>query len=259
MHNAINEISADIFAQKTNWVTEIDVRIKMAFTLAAILVNLSFASIWPSAGIAAFCFITLLVIKIPPRVLLMRLLVPLVMAVVVAITQLFLNGNTPLFSIRILHLTGYQEGLSSGLLIMWRVIAGGSLVLFLSMSTPANKLFSAAGWFKMPRILVELALLIYRYIFVLLDEVTTMRDAQRVRLGYHNWRQSMNSVSVLGGSLILRAYDRAERVFEAMLVRGYTGYNRVTYAEKLRRKDYLAIVVFTSILVALLFMGKLLK
>jgi len=254
-----HSVTSDIFSQKQNWGTSIDARVKMVFILMAVAVNLLFMSVWPSIGIAVMCLCALLSIKVPPRLLLMRLAIPLAMAATVAVIQLFLYGTTALFTIPGLHLTGYEEGLARGLLIMWRVIAGSSLVLFLSMSTPTNKLLMAAAWFKTPKILIELALLIYRYIFVLLDEVTTMRDAQRVRLGYHNWRQSISSFSTLGGGLILRAYDRAERVFDAMLVRGYTGENQIAYHERLHRKDCLAIAIFVVILVSLSFIGALLK
>ena len=109
----------------------------------------------------------------------------------------------------------------------------------------------------MPKILVELTLLVYRYIFVLLEEIVTIKDAQRVRLGYHNWRQSMRSISILGGSLILRAYDRAERVFEAMVARGYTGAVTVSYTEHFGRKDFITAVCLGTVLVILYLAGRL--
>jgi len=252
-------IYADTCAQKRKLVAEVDARIKIIFVLSGILVNLLSSNVWTSIGLSAFCILTLLCTAIPLRLLLTRLAMPLGMAVVVAITQLFLQGTTPLFTVQYLHLTGYKEGLAQGILIMWRVVAGGGLVLFLSLSTPANKLFLAAGWFRMPQLLVELALLIYRYIFVLLEEMVTMRDAQKIRLGYHGWRQSMNSLSVLGGSLILRAYDRAERVFEAMLVRGYTGDSRIAVSERLHGIDYLATAVFAAVIAGLYCLGLVLR
>jgi cobalt/nickel transport system permease protein len=125
------------------------------------------------------------------------------------------------------------------------------------MSTPANKLLLVASWFRVPKIFVELALIIYRYIFVLLEEILTIRDAQKVRLGYRNWRQSMRSISMLGGSLILRAYDRAERVFEAMIARGYTGAITITYTEGFSGKDYITAFCLISILAILYFIGRL--
>ncbi len=255
MHIDESEIYAGTFASKTKLVAEVDARIKIGFVFVGILINLLSGNAWTSVGLATFCLLALLCTEIPLRLLLVRLAMPLGMAVVVAMTQLFLQGPTPLFTVQYLHLTGYKEGLAQGILIMWRVVAGGALVLFLSLSTPTNKLFLAAGWFRMPQLLVELALLIYRYIFVLLEEMVTMKDAQTIRLGYHGWRQSMNSLSVLGGSLILRAYDRAERVFEAMLVRGYTGDRHIAVSERLHIIDYLAAAVFAAILAGLYCLG----
>jgi len=107
-----------------------------------------------------------------------------------------------------------------------------------------------------PKIFTELALLVYRYIFVLLEEIVTIKDAQRVRLGYRNWRQSMKSLGTLGGSLILRAYDREERVFEAMVARGYTGSVTISYTKHFGRKDFITAICLISMLVILYFIGQ---
>jgi cobalt/nickel transport system permease protein len=256
MHTALTDISADILAQKSNFITGIDARIKIAFVFVALLLNILISNIWTSLTFTICGLIALLIIKIPFRLMILRLAMPLFMAFIVAITQLFLFGTTPLFTVPGLPLTGYTEGLSQGILIMWRVIGGGVLVIFLSLSTPAHKLFRAAGWFKIPHLFIELCLLVYRYIFVLLDELVTMRDAQKVRLGYHTFKRSLNSTVDLGGNLILRAYSRAERVYEAMIIRGYTGENRTLYWEKLQKSDFLAITGFVLIL-ALSLVGKL--
>jgi len=141
-------------------------------------------------------------------------------------------------------------------LIMSRVIGGVSLILFLSLSTPANRLFLAASWFHLPKIFVELTLLVYRYIFVLIEEVVTIKDAQKVRLGYHGWHQSMRSLGVLGGSLILRAYDRAGRVFEAMSARGYSGTMPVEYTEPFGRRDLVTVICLSTVLAIFYLIGR---
>ena len=254
-----DEIFLDVFAQKQNLVTGIEARIKIAFIAIALVINLLSPTIYTSIGITIFCLITLLAVKIPPGLLLLRLTMPLFMAAVVLITQIFFYGATPWFTISIggFQVVGYVEGLAHGFLIMCRVIAGVSLILFLSMSTPANKLLLAASWFRVPKTFIELTLLVYRYVFVLIEEAVAIRNAQKVRLGYRNWRQSMNSLGILGGSLILRAYDRAERVFEAMIVRGYTGTMAINYQSKFGRKDYLAALGLTAILVVFYLVGRL--
>lgn len=250
-----SHIFADVFAQRENLVSGMEVRTKIVFTVLALLINLLSPSLYTPLAIALFCLATLLAIRIPPRLLLLRLAMPLLMAGVVLLTQLFLYGTSPLFTIPSLGLVGYREGLERGLLIMCRVIGGVSLVLFLSMSTPANKLLLAARWFRLPRVLIELLVLIYRYIFVLIEEAIAIKDAQRVRLGYHGWRQGMRSIGTLGGVLVLRAYDRAERVFAAMTARGYSGAINISYSAHLGVKDFIIVVALGCLLAAFYFVG----
>jgi cobalt/nickel transport system permease protein len=254
-----DEVFSESFAQKENLVTRIEARTKIVFIALALLVNLLSPTIYTPIGIVFFCLTALLAIKIPPKLLLLRLAMPLVMVVVVLVTQIFFYGTTPMFTVFFWgwHLIGYEEGLARGFLIMFRVIGGVSLILLLSMSTPTNKLFLAASWFRLPKIFVELTLLIYRYIFVLIEEVVTIRDAQKVRLGYHNWHQSMRSLGVLGGSLILRAYDRAERIFEAMSARGYSGTIPVECTESFGRRDLVTVICLSTALAVFYLMGRL--
>jgi len=254
-----DDIFSDVYARKENLVTGIEARTKIAFTVIALVINLLSPTIYTPIAIAIFCLATLAAIGIPPNLLMLRLTMPLAMAAVVLITQIFFYGTTPLFTIPFwgFHLVGYEEGLAHGFLIMCRVIGGVSLILFLSMSTPAHRLLLAARWFRLPKVFIELTLLIYRYIFVLIEEATAIKDAQRVRLGYRNWQQSMKSVGVLGGSLILRAYDRAERVFEAMIARGYTGTMTINYTEHFNRKDFMAAICLSTALVIFYLVGQL--
>jgi cobalt/nickel transport system permease protein len=252
------DVFSDMFAHKENVATGIEARIKIIFTVIALVINLISSSIYTPLSIAAFCLVFLLTIGTPPKLLALRLCMPLVMAAFVLITQIFFYGSTILFTIPIgnIFLTGYKEGLTHGILIMCRVIGGVSLILFLSISTPAHKLLLAATWFKVPKIVIELTLLIYRYIFVLLEEMLNIRAAQKVRLGYYNWRQSMRSLNLLGSSLIFRAYDRAERIFQAMCARGYSGSITLDYPYHLGKKDLITAACLTGILIAFYFMGQ---
>jgi cobalt/nickel transport system permease protein len=254
-------ISSDIFAGKTNLLTGIDARVKTAFVLAALVLNLLTTGMSAQICIAILCIAALICIKIPARLLLLRLSMPMAMAGVVLITQTFMSGTTPIFSVdsAYFHLSAYKEGFDKGLVIMCRVIAGTSLILFLGMSTPAYKLLCAARWFKMPAVLVELSLLIYRYVFVLMEEMLIMQESQKVRLGYRNWLQSMHSLSSLGAGVILRAYDRAERVYESMLVRGYAGDQSSTTGYTLNSIDLAASLIFAAILTGLYMIGQFVR
>ncbi len=251
------EFFSDTFARSDSFVNRIEARTKLAFTAAALVVNLISPGVLAPLALAIFSFVILLGNRVPLKLLAIRMLMPIIMAAVVLIMQTFLFGGTPLFSVNIagLSFTGYADGFARGLLTAARVMGGVSAVLLLSMTTSADRLLVAAAWFKIPKTFIQIALLVYRYIFVLFEEFMTVRNAQRVRLGYCGWSGSMGCANTLAASLILRAYDRADRVFEAMLVRGF-GTAKTEYYHELTPADAAVAVCLTFVLVSLYFVGR---
>ncbi len=140
-----------------------------------------------------------------------------------------------------------------GMLILTKIIACVSLVTFLGMTTAANKFFQAAGWFKVPPVIIETAFFTYRYIFVLIEELFTIRDAQRVRLGYSGIKRTLRSIGELAGSTVIRAYDHAHCAYTAMTLRGYKGkMHGAPIKNKLTANDYIFAGIFTLVLLLLL-------
>ena len=148
-----SDIFSEIFAHRENLVTGIEARVKIAFVVIALVINLLSPTIYTPIAIALLCLITLITIGIPPKLLVLRLTMPLVTACVVVITQMFFYGTTALFSIPFwgFNMVGYEEGLARGFLIMCRVIGGTSLILFLSLTTPAHRLLLAVTWVRVPK------------------------------------------------------------------------------------------------------------
>jgi cobalt/nickel transport system permease protein len=75
-----------------------------------------------------------------------------------------------------------------------------------------------------PRILVVNLSFLYRYLFVLIEEVMRMRqarDCRRVRRA--SIRQELKLLGSMLGTLLLRSFERAERMYQAMLSRGSSG------------------------------------
>lgn len=98
-----------------------------------------------------------------------------------------------------------------------------SCMYFLSLTTPMNDLFGVLRRSFIPDCFVEIAELIYRYIFVLYDAAARIELAQKTRLGYVNLRTSYKSVASLITSVLVRAYKQADRTYTALEARGYTG------------------------------------
>jgi cobalt/nickel transport system permease protein len=85
------------------------------------------------------------------------------------------------------------------------------------------EIFSILKSVGLPDFLVELSMLIYRYIFVFVDQAAMIHSAQTMRLGDAEIRNSINSFAMLSSVLFLRAWEQGERLIIAMDARCYDG------------------------------------
>jgi cobalt/nickel transport system permease protein len=116
------------------------------------------------------------------------------------------------------------HGVARAVVLLLKSATVLTLVLALLASSPLNFYLHAADALRVPALLVHLTLLTYRYLFVLADELGTLRIAVRLR-GYRN-RASLSSYRTVGhvaGTLLVRSVERADRVGQAMRCRGYAG------------------------------------
>lgn len=224
-------LQIDALAQREKVFSGVDARLKIGMTAMAIILILAMPGVKFPLLILATTMLTFFLMQIPMKTVLLRLMLPGVLCAVVIILDTFLIGPTFLFKIHIGNwlLAGYQEGFSAGMHIAVRAISSISLIMFMSFSTPVNELMLAVIWYKIPKLLVEIFMLTYRYLFVIWEEGSRIHQAQLQRLGYpnwkkiSNWKKAMKSTSTLLGMVLIRAYDRAESTYNAMLVRGYKG------------------------------------
>ena len=115
-------------------------------------------------------------------------------------------------------------GAETALVLICKAAALVLLALVLLATAPLDATLKAAHALRVPGLLVQLTLLSYRYLFLLADELGRLRIAVRVR-GYRN-RANLHSYRTIGavtGSLLVRGWERAERVGQAMRCRGFDG------------------------------------
>lgn len=135
----------------------------------------------------------------------------------------------------VLPFAGYGERVSwlgmslsiDGLYGAWNIVAKGTLgvlaSLVLAATTPARDLLVGLDRLRCPQVITQIATFMLRYLEVLTDEARRMRIA-RLSRGYDPrflWQVRAFAVGV--GALFLRAFERGERVYLAMVSRGYTG------------------------------------
>jgi cobalt/nickel transport system permease protein len=112
------------------------------------------------------------------------------------------------------------EGLRAGAELGVVVLAGVSLMLVLGLTTPLPSLLSAFRWYRVPATVVDVGVLMYRYVFLFAEEAGRMRQAQRLRGPDVPTRRAVGGFSHLGANLLSRSYDRSLRVYEAQRLRG---------------------------------------
>jgi cobalt/nickel transport system permease protein len=145
----------------------------------------------------------------------------------------------PLFDNHTVILGGYA--ISRGWITFLSIFIKGGLTVTVSIlliaTTGMNKLAYALRLLKIPKIFVLQLLLTYRYISILMEEVSRMTRAYSLRSPGQKGIKG-NVWGSFAGVLILRTFDRGQRVYESMNLRGFTGEFNAPDNTTLELKDY---------------------
>ena len=116
----------------------------------------------------------------------------------------------------------FQPG---GLRVFLFVLARSTLCLFtvilLANTTPFAEILRVLRRLRVPALLLTTLALLYRYVFVLVDEAERMRRARASRTFRHSRGQVWRSSAGVVGHLFVRSSERAERIYAAMCARGW--------------------------------------
>ena len=250
----LKHVVMDHFAQRSNWLTNIEVRVKLFYIGIGLLLNTLSHDITVPLVFFVTSLILLMTIKVSLLTLSLRMMMPFCFGIFILIIMGLHQGETVMFSGTLFgyELAFKREGLQIGLLLFTKVAGGVMLMLLLSFTTTITKICMAARWMKIPETLIEVLSFVYRYLFLLIEETETMMSSQRSRLGYVTWFKTVKSFGSLGGMLIIRSITRAENAHIAMVSRGYDGGRVLTVKlSPVAGKDY-TILLSCGILLALL-------
>ena len=256
----------DAYHHRASLVHDLDGRVKLALAVLFIVST----ALTPDGAWMAYVLLTALILGV---VVASRLGVGFVQRraavalpfALAAVTVVFSVPGRPLLAARIL---GRQLALTDAGLIRFASILLKSWLsvqaaVVLTASTQFPALLQAMRSLRVPRVLVAIAGFTYRYIFVIGDEALRLMRARAARSSVPSlskggvlslskgganvfWRARVTGGMV--GSLFLRSIERSERIYDAMLARGYDGEVRSLRPPVLRSRD---VVVALPIVLAL--------
>lgn len=209
----------DRLAYQDTYVHRLDARVKVVVTIIFILTVISYPKYEVIELAPLFLFPVLMVSlgDIPVLFLLQKILIVSPFAVFIGIFNPLFDPGTVLF-------LGMQ--LSAGWLSFFSVLLkfaltiGAALILIATTSFPG--VCHALGRLKVPAIFVSQLMFLYRYLFVLAEETMRIVRARDMRSFGRRGMEAHVAARIIG-ALFLRTVERAERIYRAMLSRGFRG------------------------------------
>lgn len=244
------ENTLDSYAHSNN-LKNVNINFKVLFAILTMLVSLVSTS--PVVPLIITFFMSFLIIfkaKIPWKFYLKFLLVPFSFGLLTFVFMaMFFGVGSHILEFGILNLAVTEDGFNLGFLVFARMLGGFSCLAFLALTTPMTEIFSVLETLKIPKIILEIAMLMYRYIFVFLDEAINMYHSQETRLGYSSIKKSFKSMGMLGSNLFIRTWLKGEQAYVAMESRCYDGsINSFKTYENISVKNMILLLSFESFL-----------
>lgn len=189
----------------------------VSFILVAVATPITW---WPAfVGFGVLVFALVLIGQLPLKVVAARSLIELPFVFFALLMPILGSGDR----VDVLGLALSKSGLESGLSIVVKGFLGVVCAVCLSATTPAREILRGLERLRLPSLLVQIVSFMIRYVNVVSDEMSRMRVARLSRgfeaTGPRAWRFLAN----VAASLFIRSYERGERVYLAMLSRGYAG------------------------------------
>lgn len=205
------------------------------------------------SGLIPYIFYPVLLMtlgELPLFPLIKRLIIALPFTLLVGISNVIFNREIVLY----VWSFGITEGMLSFCSILIKTVLTVLMVLILISTTSMNDIIYTIIDLKIPSIIVLQIMMTYRYIGILLNEVSTMYYGYRLRAPKEKGIKLKDMAPFLG-QLILRSFDRAERIYNAMKCRGFSGDMPIAMKRKLSQKSFIYIITVSGILLLLRFIN----
>jgi len=255
----------DQYFYTESFIHHLDPRVKVVITVALIFSN----ALLPDGSWLAFGVTWLVVLYLNELACLglgytLKRSFVILPFVLVAITSIFSPSGDPLaeWDLGFITLIPTDFGVYRFMSILIRSWLSIQIATLLVATTQFPSLIHAFEHLRVPRVLTTIIAFLYRYLFVLTNEIFRLmraRDARSAGLpdkkrgGRLFWR--IKVVGSMAGQLFLRSYERSDRIYNAMLSRGYAGHMRTLKPHIMTRLDWFAFFIAMFLLILIQMIG----
>lgn len=239
----------DRYEGRDSLIHGLDPRIKVIITVLFIVSNvllpdgawLAFAAAW---GLVLFAAA---LARLSPVLVVRRSFIAIPFALA-AVSLLFTYPGRTIaaWQIGAWSVTISDSGLVRFTSILLRSWLSVQMAILLTATTQFPDLMHALRHLRVPSVLISIIGFTYRYLFTLADEARRLLRARAARSarpvrgqggGTLLWRARVAGSMV--GQLFLRSFERSERVYKAMVARGYRGQLLTMTPHNVERQDWL--------------------
>lgn len=212
----------------TNKLAKVNPMLKLIVVAICLIIATAINSNYLNISIFITMFIlTTIVAGIPIKNYLKILSIPISFLIISTITILISISNQDVYiysiKLRSKFIGITDESILQSINTITRVFASLATTFFLALTTSLNNLIIVFNRLKLPSIVIELLVLIYRFIFIFLQEASEIRTAQEIKFGYNGFKNSIKSTSLLIRSLFTRVILKHKDMVDSLDCKLYDG------------------------------------
>lgn len=238
-HKHGENISIDFYAYTSkikNWNSSFKMIFSMTMIGVCILLDNPYVSVSVILGMS---YLTIIKGGLSLRDYLSVLMIPIVFILLSVFTISVDISRNPIGEYNLYLGVGYvftsKEMLTKGLFLLLKILGAISALQMMSLSTPSSDIIYVLRKAHVPKLIIELMNMIYRYIFILMDVSSKMKNSAEARLGYCDIKTSYYTFGRIGSNMLIVSFKKANAYYDAMEARCYDG--ELIFLEEERKLD----------------------
>lgn len=143
-----------------------------------------------------------------------------------------------------------QDKIKEVVFLILKVFAAISALQMMTLSTPSSEIIYVLRKAHVPKLIIELMNLIYRYIFILIDSYSNMKNSAESRLGYCDFKTSCYTFGNIASNMLVVSLKKANTYYDAMESRCYDG--DLIFLEESKKVELIQIISAVAFIIFLI-------